>query len=75
MEKFVRLTKTNDKGITQETERWNTRYIAKYRKWVVRAGEKDESKTLVHIDHPSVAKGTMVVDNSVEDIDKQINEQ
>lgn len=72
MEKFISLTKSSDRGTANETERWNTRFIVKYRKWMPKAGEKDEDKSIVIVDHISVPKGTLVVDNSVEDIDEQI---
>jgi hypothetical protein len=75
MEKYILLTKSTEKGSKQEPERWNARYVATYRKWIPKSGEQDFNKTIVHIDHPSVPKGRMVVDDSVEDIDKQINEK
>ena len=72
MEKFIVLKKSSERDIPEQDERWNIKYIIKYRKLLPRKGEKDQNKTIVTVSDPSVNKGLLIVSNSVEDIDKQI---
>ena len=70
MAKFIKLSKTNEKGVRQEDERWNVNFIKSYRKWAVEGGK---DLTVVYVEDTHAAtKGRLIVDNSVEDIDNQI---
>jgi len=70
MSKFIRLRKTNEKGITLSEERWNTKYIVNYRKWT---SKDNKDLSVVFVNHQDTTKGRLIVDNSIEDIDNQID--
>ena len=70
MSKFIRLRKTNEKGVSLNEERWNTKYIVNYRKWT---SQDDKKLSVVFVNHSETPKGRLIVDNTVEEIDNQIN--